>query len=203
MSAEIHKYIILDRDSRLATRPKVPITDPPLILPNGLWEFLLQLRYQHSWTGSFLSLQNSRIASGKLPRADSQNVRPAVKVPLDKAVQRIGRLISKGIRSGNQENIQCLLSAFLRRSADLVRDGGINAQSYLCSTVLEFIGPSLADVEDFHGNGAGFERCGEHDEVGEEFFGERAEDVDRGQVEELDFINEENTDAGCGFGRHC
>ena len=190
MSAEVHEYIILDGESRLAARPKIPITDPSLILPNGLWEFLLQLRYQHPWTGSFLSLQDSRIPSGILPRTDSQNVRPVVKMPLDKAVQRIGRLIPKRIRSGNQKNIQRLLSAFLRRSADLVRYRGIDAQSYLCSTALEFIGPSLADVEDLHGNGAGFERRREHDEVGEEILGERAEDVDRGQVEELDFINE-------------
>ncbi len=100
MSAEVHKYVIMDGDSRLATRPKIPITDPPLILPNGLWESLLQLRYQHSWTRSFLSLQNSRIPSGKLPCADSQNVRPVVEMPLIKLFNASVGLYRKGSGPG-------------------------------------------------------------------------------------------------------
>lgn len=68
---------------------------------------------------------------------------------------------------------------------------------------MERIGPSLVDVEDFHRNGAGFERRGEGLEGGDVGFGEHAEDVDRGKVEDLDQVDEQNADADCGFGSHC
>ena len=96
------------------------------------------------------------------PSADGQHVGPAVKMPFDKAVQRIGRLVRPRVRSWNQENIQRLLVTFLRRrSADIVRDGDIDAQAYFCSAFVERVWAGLVDVEDLYGDRAGLERGGE------------------------------------------
>ena len=59
----------------------------------------------------------------------------------------------------------------------------------------------LVDVEDFHGDGTGFERGWER-KGGEVRLGEHAEEVDGGEVEELDRVDEEDPDAGCGFRSH-
>lgn len=67
---------------------------------------------------------------------------------------------------------------------------------------MECIGASFTDVEDFHGDGPGFEGARQL-QVGDVGLGEHAEEVDGGKVEELDGVDEEDTDAGGGFGRHC
>ena len=63
------------------------------------------------------------------------------------------------------------------------------------------VGAILVDVEDVHGNGAGFDRGGEGGD-GEVGLGEHAEEVDGGDVEQLDRVDEEDSDAGCGLGGH-
>ena len=65
-------------------------------------------------------------------------------------------------------------------------------------------GAVRVDVEDPHGDGAGFERGGE-ERGGEVGFGEHAEEVDGGEVEKLGRVDEEDSDAGRrrGVGGHC
>lgn len=59
----------------------------------------------------------------------------------------------------------------------------------------------VADIDDLHGDGASFEGRG-HDGVGEVEGVEHGEDVDGGEVEELDGVDEEDADAGWGFWSH-
>lgn len=121
----------------------------------------------------------------------------------DERIHRTRRLVPPRIRSGNQQHIQRLLPAvFRRRSADLIRDGGVNTQCGIRSAVLKRIGAALVDVDDLDRDGAGFERRGEEGDGGEEGVGDHAEDVNGGKVEQLDGVDEEDTDAGCGFRSH-
>ena len=59
----------------------------------------------------------------------------------------------------------------------------------------------VADVDDVHGDSAGFEGRG-HVGVREVGGVEHSEDVDGGEVEELDGVDEEDADAGWRFRSH-
>ena len=119
----------------------------------------------------------------------------------DKAIDRISRFIRPGVRTGNHQDIQRLLPTFLRRSANVIGDSGVDAHCRVRGASVKPAGAILVDVEDFHGDGTGFER-GREERGGEVGWGEHAEEVDGGEVEELDRVDEEDSDAGCGFRRH-
>lgn len=87
----------------------------------------------------------------------------------DERIHGTRRLVPPRIRSGNQQHIQRLLPAlFRRRSADLIRDGGVDTQCGIRSAVLKRVGATLVDVDDLDRDGAGFERRGEEGDGGEE-----------------------------------
>ena len=124
-------------------------------------------------------------------------------MPLDEAVHCIGRLIKKGIRPGNQENIQCLLSTFFGRSESLVRDGGVNAQAYVGGTSVDFVGALLVDVDDLHGYGTCFDEIWQEGKGGDIGLRQHVEEINGGEIEELRGVDEEDTDASCSLGSHC
>ena len=134
---------------------------------------------------------------------NTQHVRPVVVVPLDEAVHRIGRLIKKRIRPGNQQDIQCLLSTLLGRGAGLVRDGGMNAHAYVRGTFVDLIGAGLVDVDDFHRYGFCLDGVRQEGKDGDVGFRKYVEEINGGEIEELNGVNEEDADASCSFGSHC
>ena len=79
----------------------------------------------------------------------------------------------------------------------------MNAHAYVGGTFVDLIGASLVDVDDLHRYGICLDGVWHEGKDGDVGFRKYVEEINGGEIEELNGVNEEDTDASYSLGSHC